>query len=62
MGNFHPPLTIAREAVEAFNASDWERTKAIVTHDYVYNEVGTQRRIQGPEEVVAALQGSQDQL
>ena len=49
--------TIAREAVEAFNASDWERTKAIMTHDYVYNEVGTQRRIQGPEEVVAALQG-----
>jgi steroid delta-isomerase-like uncharacterized protein len=48
---------IAREAVEAFNASDWERTKALVTPDYLYNEVGTQRRIQGPEEVVAALQG-----
>jgi steroid delta-isomerase-like uncharacterized protein len=48
---------IAREAVDAFNASDWERTKALVTADYLYNEVGTQRRIQGPEEVVAALQG-----
>ncbi|NIN71130.1 MAG: hypothetical protein GTO46_04175 [Gemmatimonadetes bacterium] len=48
---------IAREAVDAFNASDWERTKALVTPDYLYNEVGTQRRIQGPEEVVAALQG-----
>ena len=48
---------IAREAVEAFNASDWERTKALMTPDYVYNEVGTQRRIQGPEEVVAALKG-----
>ena len=48
---------IARETVEAFNASDWERTKELMTPDYVYNEVGTQRRIQGPEEVVAALQG-----
>ncbi len=48
---------IAREAVEAFNASDWERTKALMTPDYVYNEVGTQRRIQGPEEVVASMQG-----
>lgn len=49
--------TIAREAVEAFNASDWERFKAIMTPDYVYNEVGTQRRIQGPEDVVAAMRG-----
>ncbi len=48
---------IAREAVEAFNVSDWERTKALMTPDYVYNEVGTQRSIQGPEEVVAALKG-----
>ena len=48
---------IAREAIEAFNASDWERTKAIMTPDYLYNEVGTQRSIQGPEAVVSALQG-----
>ncbi len=48
---------IAREVVEAFNASDWERTEALMTPDYLYNEVGTQRRIQGPEEVVAAFQG-----
>ena len=28
---------LAREAVEAFNVSDWERTKALMTPDYVYN-------------------------
>ena len=50
-------IKIAREAVDAFNKSDWERTKAIMTPDYIYNEVGTGRRIQGPVEVVAALQG-----
>ena len=50
-------IEIAREAVEAFNASDWERSKAIMTPDYVYNELGTQRRIEGPEEVVSAMKG-----
>ncbi len=49
--------SIAREAVEAFNASDWKRTRAILTPDYVYNELGTQRRIEGPDAVVAAMQG-----
>ena len=50
-------IKIAREAVDAFNKSDWERTKALMTPDYLYNEVGTGRRIQGAEEVVGALQG-----
>ncbi len=49
--------SIAREAVEAFNASDWERSKAIMTPDYVYNELGTQRRLEGPDAVIAAMQG-----
>ena len=40
---------LAREAVEAFNTSDWERTKALMTPDYIYNEIGTQRSIQGLE-------------
>jgi steroid delta-isomerase-like uncharacterized protein len=49
--------TIALEAVEAFNASDWERSKALVTSDYVYNEVGTQRSIEGPDAVIEAMKG-----
>lgn len=49
--------SIAREAVEAFNASDWERSKAIMTPDYVYNELGTQRRIEGPDAVIEAMKG-----
>ena len=49
--------SIAREAVEAFNASDWERSREIVTPDYVYNELGTQRRIEGPDAVIEAMKG-----
>ena len=48
---------LAREAVEAFNVSDWARAKALMTDDSLYDEVGTQRRIQGAEEVIAAQQG-----
>ncbi len=49
--------SIAREAVEAFNASDWDRSKAIVTPDYVLNELGTQRRIEGPDAAIESMQG-----
>ncbi len=47
---------IAREVVEAFNASDWERTRALMTSDYLYKELGTGRSIQGPDDVIAALE------
>ncbi len=30
----------AREVVDAFNAADWERCKAILTEDSVYDEGG----------------------
>ena len=48
---------IAREVVDAFNASDWERSKAPLAPNTLYSEVGTQRRIQGPAAIIEALQG-----
>ena len=50
-------IRVARENIEAFNAGDWQRLKATLAPDSVYDEVGTQRRIQGADEVVQALQG-----
>jgi len=49
-------IATARGIVEAFNKSDWERTRALVGNG-VYHEVGTQRRLQGGDEVLPALQG-----
>jgi len=46
-----------RENIDAFNASDWGRVKATMTPDSVYEELGTQRRIQGADEVIKADQG-----
>ena len=50
-------VRIARDVVDAFNADDWERSKAPLTPNTLYNEVGTQRRLQGPAEIIPALQG-----
>jgi steroid delta-isomerase-like uncharacterized protein len=49
-------IKIAREVVDAFNASDWERSKAPLKEDTLYNEVGTERQLRGPGEIIPALQ------
>lgn len=50
-------IRVARENIDAFNAADWQRFKAALTADGVYDEVGTQRRIQGPDQIVEAMRG-----
>ncbi len=48
---------ISRDYIEAFNAAKWDRFKEMVTGNSLYIEAGTQRRIQGADAIVAALQG-----
>ena len=50
-------IKVARGVVEAFNRSDWEACTAALTPDSVYDEVGTSRRLQGPPQIIQALQG-----
>lgn len=50
-------LRIARENVEAFNAGDWNRMKTTMAPNCTYEELATQRRIQGADQVVTADQG-----
>lgn len=50
-------IQVARENIEAFNASDWEGLKSTLTADSIYDEVATQRRIQGADQVVDAFKG-----
>ena len=49
-------VKVARENVEAFSAGDWERYKAGLAPDSVYEELGTQRRVKGPQEITKAVQ------
>ena len=46
----------ARGIVDAFNASDWERCKAVITSDSLYDEVGTSRRLRGVAEIIPCWQ------
>ena len=50
-------IRIARDVVDAFNVADWERSRQPLTPNTVYNEVGTQRSLKGPDEIIGALQG-----
>ena len=50
-------VRISRDIVDAFNASDWERSKVPLTPNTVYNEVGTQRSLKGPDQIIEVLQG-----
>ncbi len=36
-------VKVARDLVDAFNASDWDRYNKLLPSDTAYNELGTQR-------------------
>ncbi len=50
-------IKLARENVEAYTSGDWQRLKAPLASDVVYDEVGSQRRMQGADQLVEAYQG-----
>jgi steroid delta-isomerase-like uncharacterized protein len=51
------PVKLAREGVDAFTAGDWERFKAPLSPNSVYEELATQRRIKGADEITQAIRG-----
>ena len=50
-------IKLARENVEAYNTGDWQRLKAPLAADVVYEELGSQRRMRGADQLVEAYQG-----
>ncbi len=50
-------ILLATENVEAYNAGDWERLRAVLAPDVVYDEVGTQRHLLGADKMVEAYKG-----
>ena len=45
-------VELARKQIDAFNTGDWEQLGASFAADSLYNELGTQRKIEGPEKIV----------
>jgi steroid delta-isomerase-like uncharacterized protein len=46
----------AKGVVEAFNKDDWDAAKGLFG-DSTYNELGTQRSLEGADAIIVALQG-----
>jgi steroid delta-isomerase-like uncharacterized protein len=49
-------LEAAKAPVEAYNEKNWHRLRSVVTPDFVYEEVATQRRLEGVDAVMACWQ------
>jgi len=47
---------VAREIVTTYSKSDWTGLKNLLAPDAIYDEVGTQRQVHGPESIVQTLQ------
>ena len=50
-------VMLARKQIDAFNTGDWEQMRAMLVSDSRYDELGTQRKIEGPEKIVELFKG-----
>ena len=50
-------VDLAKEQVIAYNEKDWDRVRAALAPEVVYEEVGPQRKVQGVDDVLAAWKG-----
>jgi steroid delta-isomerase-like uncharacterized protein len=50
-------IKVAREQVVAFNQGDWERMQAGFAAEARYEELGTQRTVDGPDKIVELFKG-----
>jgi steroid delta-isomerase-like uncharacterized protein len=50
-------VKLARKQIDAFNTSDWEQMRAMLASDSRYDELGTQRKIEGPEKILELFKG-----
>ena len=50
-------VKIARKQIDAFNNGDWEQLRELFTSDSRYDELGTDRKIEGPEKIVELFKG-----
>ncbi len=50
-------IDAAKAPILAYNDKNWERAKTSITRDFVYDEVGTRRKLRGADETIAVWQG-----
>ena len=50
-------VKLARKQIDAFNAGDWEQLRATLASDSRYDELGTQRKIDGADKIIELFKG-----
>jgi steroid delta-isomerase-like uncharacterized protein len=50
-------IDAARAPMLAFNEKNWDAVRASITSDFVYDEVATNRKVQGVDQVIPLWQG-----
>ena len=50
-------INAAKAPTVAYNKKDWSAVKAAITAGFVYDEIGTRRKMDGSDEVIEAWQG-----
>ena len=50
-------VKIAHKQIDAFNNGDWEQMGGLLASDAQYHELGTERAIEGPEQIIEAFKG-----
>ena len=50
-------IDAAKGTIIAYNEKDWNKARSLLTPDFVYDEVATQRKVQGADETIALWQG-----
>ena len=56
MGSVGTAFEIAKPGITAYNDKDWSKAKELLAPDAVYDEKGTQGRIEGAGEIIQAWQ------
>jgi steroid delta-isomerase-like uncharacterized protein len=47
----------AKALIEAYNERNWEKAKASITPDFVYDEVATRRKVTGADQTIEVWKG-----
>jgi len=50
-------IDAAKAPTLAYNDKNWDRVRATITPNFVYDEVATRRKLQGVDQVIVAFQG-----
>ncbi|MGH7536913.1 MAG: ester cyclase [Gemmatimonadales bacterium] len=50
-------IEVAKAPILAYNDKNWQKAKASITPNFVYDEVATQRRVEGADQVIGLWKG-----